>query len=417
MTNIPAEDERSASATLAELYPSHGTGAYVVPKLERSGDIDLSLILPTFNEARNIQSALRIVARILREVAGLKFEIIVVDDNSPDGTWQLALDISSILPEVRVIRRTREHGLATAVIRGWQAARGGILGVMDADFQHPPAVLAQLVEAIRGGADLAVGSRHVEGGGVSDWSLIRRMISRTAQLIGLTLLPEVLGRVSDPMSGYFMLRRDAIAGKGLNPTGYKILIEVIARGHIRKISEIGYVFRERQEGQSKVSAAIYLQYVQHLLRLRLMLMRESRFVRFCLVGLSGVAVDMLLLFLLSDPKMVAWSLTGSKAVAAETAVVNNYLWNDAWTFADLVGTKKSLGDRLQRLVKFNSVCVVGLILNVALLDVQVQWLDMNRYLANGTAIMGAALWNYLVSRRLSWGWKKGARIRIMGGKE
>src|SRR5205823_11524023 len=139
-------------------------------------------------------------------------------------------------------------------VRGWQAANGTVLAVIDADLQHPPEVLAELVKAIRAGSDLAVASRHVEEGGVSDWSLIRRLISRTAQLIGLVLLPEVVGRVNDPMSGYFMLHRRVIAGKHLNPTGYKILIEVMALGNVGTVSEIGYVFRERQEGQSKVSA-------------------------------------------------------------------------------------------------------------------------------------------------------------------
>ena len=140
---------------------------------------------------------------------------------------------------------------------------------MDADMQHPPEVLTELVNAMKSGADLAVGSRHVENGGVSDWSLLRRMISRTAQLIGLLILPKVVSKVADPMSGYFMLRREAIAGRALNPTGYKILIEVLARGDAGKVAEVGYVFRERQEGESKVSTRIYFQYLQHLVRLRL----------------------------------------------------------------------------------------------------------------------------------------------------
>jgi dolichol-phosphate mannosyltransferase len=381
-------------------------GPYVVPESKgdagRPDGIDLSLILPTFQEARNIRSTLAAVSETLCGVEGLRFEIIVVDDNSPDGTAQLALDESAALPDVRVIRRTEEAGLATAVIRGWQAARGEVLAVMDADLQHPPATLAQLVQAIRAGADLALASRHVEEGGVSDWSLARRIVSRTAQLVGLTLLPEVVGRVSDPMSGYFMLQRRVIAGKHLNPTGYKILIEVLARGTARSIAEIGYVFRERQEGQSKVSAAIYLQYAQHLMRLRVALLRESRFVRFCLVGLSGVAVDMLILFLLSDPKMLALGLTRSKIVAAEAAIVNNFLWNDAWTFSDLIGTRDSLRKKFHRFLKFNAICFLGLVLSVALLNIQFNWFSMNRYVANAIAILAATFWNYQVNRRMGW---------------
>ena len=258
---------RAAGLAPAELIAAP-TGPYVVPELAPNR-IHLSLILPTFNESKNIRSTVYTAANILRGIPGLLFELIVVDDNSPDETWKLALAETVFIPELRVIRRNSESGLATAVIRGWQAARGNVLAVMDADMQHPPEVLAQLVTAMHAGADMAVGSRHVENGGVSDWSIFRRMISRTAQGIGLVLLPNVVGRVADPMSGYFMLKREVIAGRALNPTGYKILIEVLARGTAAKVAEVGYVFRERQEGESKVSARIYMQYLQHLLRLRL----------------------------------------------------------------------------------------------------------------------------------------------------
>jgi dolichol-phosphate mannosyltransferase len=388
--------------TMPPAYVSAAVGPYVISASNGTDEIEVSLILPTFNEAKNIQAMLQVASDSLRGVKDLRFEIIVVDDNSPDGTAQLALDESFKLPEVRVICRVGEAGLATAVIRGWQAARGKILAVMDADLQHPPSVLRELIAAIRGGSDMAVASRHVEEGGVSDWALIRRIISRGAQLIGLVLLPEVVGRISDPMSGYFMLRRAVIAGKQLNPTGYKILIEVIARGTAGKISEVGYVFRERQEGQSKVSTAVYLQYLQHLLRLRVVLLRDSRFFRFCLVGLSGVLVDMLLLFILSDPKMLAWGLTRSKMLAAEAAIINNFQWNDIWTFADLVRPKRSLDPKFHRFLKFNAICSMGLVLNVILLNIQFNWLGMNRYVANGTAIIAVTFWNYWINKHLSW---------------
>lgn len=377
-------------------------GSYVVPVSTGSDPVDLSLVLPTFQEAKNIQAALRQVASTLRSVEGLKFEILVIDDNSPDGTWQLALDESLRIPEVRVIRRTTENGLATAVIRGWQAARGRVLGVMDADLQHPPEVLVQLVGAMAKGADLATGSRHVENGGVSDWSLLRRIISRTAQLLGLVILPEVVGRISDPMSGYFLLNRNVIGGRRLNPMGYKILIEVLARGKVGTISEVGYVFRERQEGESKVSAVVYRQYLEHLFRLRLDLLRQSRFVQFCLVGLIGVGVDMGLLYLLSDPATLHWGLTRSKLIAAEAAIVNNFMWNDAWTFADLVGVSDSSKDKFHRFLKFNIICAIGLIFNVVLLNIQFNWLGMNRYVANIVAILVATLWNYQINKHLGW---------------
>ncbi len=375
---------------------------YIVAVSPELNDIELSLILPALNEAQNIQATLRAVCATLRSVEGLRYEVIVVDDDSSDGTAELAAQETTALPEVRVIRRTGETGLATAVIRGWQAASGEILAVMDADLQHPPAVLGRLIKAMRAGADVAVGSRHIEEGGVSDWSLARRMISRTAQLFGLILLPEVVGRVSDPMSGYFMLRRRVIAGKPLNPAGYKILVEVLARGSAATLSEVGYVFQERREGRSKATLEVYIQYLQHLFRLRMFLLLHSRFVRFCLVGAGGAVIDMLLLFLLSDPRTLGLGLTRSKIASAEAAMVNNFLWNDAWTFADFVGTKSTRRKKLHRFLKFNAVCGMGLVLNVALLNIQFNWLGMNRYLANAVAILAATFWNYLLNKHLGW---------------
>jgi dolichol-phosphate mannosyltransferase len=202
-------------------------------------------------------------------VLGDGYELIVVDDDSPDRTWELAHELARSHPRVRVVRRQNERGLSTAVVRGWQIARGQVLGVIDADLQHPPEVAIDLWRRMEAGADLAVGSRHVEGGGVSDWSLARRILSRGAQVVGLLVLPSVVGRVSDPMSGYFMVRRSALAGREMSPLGYKILIEVLGRAAIGKIAEVGYVFRERDRGESKVTRKVYLDYVAHLARLRL----------------------------------------------------------------------------------------------------------------------------------------------------
>ncbi len=188
---------------------------------EQDRSLKFSLVLPTYKEAGNIQDIVRILSNLLDQSIPGDYELIVVDDNSPDNTWKLALELTPDYPQLRVMRRVEEKGLSTAVIRGWQVARGEILGVIDADLQHPPEVLEQLLQEMERGADLAVASRHVEGGGVSEWSMIRRFLSRGAQMLGLMILPEVIGRLSDPMSGYFMVRRTAIAGKTLSPVGYK----------------------------------------------------------------------------------------------------------------------------------------------------------------------------------------------------
>ncbi|MGC4093545.1 MAG: glycosyltransferase [Polyangiaceae bacterium] len=387
------------SADERGLVPA-ASGPFVVPAVP-DGKLLLSLVIPTFNEGKNIAELVRQLTEALEPRCPGAYELIVVDDDSRDRTWQVALSLRAQYPTVRVIRRVGERGLSTAVIRGWQAATGRVLAVIDADLQHPPSVVASLLDRIERGADLAVGSRNVEGGGVSDWSIARRVLSRGAQLLGLMILPGVLGRVSDPMSGYFMLRREVIQGVTLSPLGYKILIEVIGRGRVEHVSEVGYMFREREQGDSKVTVALYFQYLQHLLRLRFATLPATRFMRFAIVGASGVLVDMAVLYLLSDPRSLGWGLTRSKVLAAELAIVNNFVWNDLWTFSDLA-RQRGMKLRLRRFIKFNLVCGIGLVLNVLILNVLFNLLHIDRYVANGVAIVLVTAWNYSINLKLSW---------------
>ena len=382
-----------------QLLTSVPTGPFQI-SAQSPSPLKLSLILPTFNESGNISEIVKILSDLLDPAWAGRYELIVVDDNSPDRTWKIALELTEQYPQLKVLHRETEKGLSTAVIRGWQAGQGEILGVIDADLQHPPEILLQLLAEMERGADLAIASRHVEGGGVSEWSMIRRFLSRGAQMLGLVILPEVINRLSDPMSGFFMVRRSAIAGVTLSPVGYKILIEVAARGKIRWIGEVGYVFRERQTGESKVTWKQYLEYLQHLIRLRLSL--SSRFIQFCLVGLTGVVVDMGLLFLLSDPTMLAWPLTRSKIIASELAIINNFLWNDLWTFGDITRRQPSKRQQLKRFIKFNLICLAGLVLNVILLNIFFNVFGLNRYLANFCAIAIVTFWNFWVNLKLSW---------------
>jgi dolichol-phosphate mannosyltransferase len=379
-------------------------GALIVTPLDPgvASALLLSVIVPTFNEALNIDRLVTELAQLLDEPFGQRYEIIVVDDDSPDRTWELAQKLAVTRPRLRVMRREQERGLSTAVIRGWQAARGQVLCVMDADLQHPPDVVLALYRVIERGADIAVASRHLEGGGVSDWSALRRIVSRTAQLIGLLILPGVVGRVTDPMSGYFMIRRSAIEGVELNPLGYKILIEVIARGRFPWVGEMPYVFRERVRGGSKATVRVYIDYLRHLLRLRFSPLPVNRFIRYAVVGLSGVCVDMGLLYVLSDPTMLGWGLTRSKLIASQMAILNNFLWNDAWTFHDLSARQRGLKARLRRLGKFQLICLAGMAINATLLNLQFNLLGMNRYVANAVAIAAVTGWNFWLNLKLNW---------------
>jgi len=378
-------------------------GPYVVGAADsQPAALQLSVIVPTYRESSGIAEMLERLTGILQSLLPGQYEIIVVDDDSPDLTWQIAQELSSKIPELRVMRRETERGLSTAVLRGWQAARGNFLAVIDADLQHPPETMVDLFRMMQRGSDIAVATRHVEGGGVSDWSLFRRVISRGAQLIGLVMLPGVVGKVTDPMSGYFMVRRSAIANIEMRPLGYKILIEVLARGRCRWIGEVPYVFRERDQGQSKVTRKIYVDYVRHLFRLRLALLPLSRFFRFAVVGCSGVIVDMGLLYLLSDPSMLAWGLTRSKLIASETAIINNFVWNDLWTFGDVSMRHRTWQNRLRRFGKFQMICFVGLVLNAAILNFQFNVLGINRYVANAISIVLVTGWNYWLNLKISW---------------
>jgi dolichol-phosphate mannosyltransferase len=255
----------------------------------------------------------------------------------------------------------------------------------------------------------------VQGGGTSNWGLGRQLLSRGAQLLGLLILPRVVGRVSDPMSGCFVVKRAAIAGVVLDPLGYKIALEVLGRGAIGTIAEVGYVFQDRQAGASKVTAQQYVEYFQHLLKLRScrgkitypVHVPVQRFCRFGVVGLTGVVVDMAMLYCLSDPSMLGWGLTRSKILAGELAIINNFIWNDLWTFRDLSQRQNKRHQRFKRFLKFNIICLMGLILNVLTINVLfnlvgLQTLPQGRYIANFIAIGGVMLWNFWINWKLSW---------------
>jgi dolichol-phosphate mannosyltransferase len=224
----------------------------------------VSLVLPTYNETKNLPRLIPRLTSVLERV-GAPFEIIVVDDDSPDGTWALAGEMASRDPRLRVIRREGERGLATAVVAGWKAARGEILGVMDADLQYPPEGLPDLLEAIvQEGADVVVASRYAAGARMGPWSLQREIVSRGANLVARLALPRALGSLLDPNSGYFLIRRHVIDGVDLRPIGFKILIEVLARGRWQRAVEVPHAYEGRKEGKSKLGSRQTVEFLSHL---------------------------------------------------------------------------------------------------------------------------------------------------------
>lgn len=243
-------------------------GPLIVPEATPAPGLPtLSLVVPTLNERENITQFLAAVRQTLDAAIPGQYEVIVVDDDSPDRTWEIAAGLMSDFPQLRVVRRQNEGGLAVAVMRGWQVAEGSVLGTINADFQHPPDVLSRLLERM-GEADLVVATRHGDGGGLGDWGLMRRVSSWAASQIGRVLLPEVHARLSDPLSGCYLVRRVAIQGVLLKPLGYKSLMEILVRGNVGETRECGYEMRKRSRGQSKVHALHPLQYIRHVIRLR-----------------------------------------------------------------------------------------------------------------------------------------------------
>jgi dolichol-phosphate mannosyltransferase len=390
------------------------SGALLIPEspdlqqVRSTRPVYFSLVVPTYNESQNVEQMVRVLCSLLDHAMPNDYELIIVDDDSPDRTWEIAQQMIPDYPNLRVMRRQTERGLSTAVIRGWQAARGQVLGVIDGDLQHPPEVLLKLLQSVRNGADLAVASRHVEGGGTSDWGFVRRFLSRGAQLLGLVILPQVVGRVSDPMSGYFMVRRSAIANCLMNPLGYKILLEVIGRGNVGRITEVGYVFQERQEGESKVTWRQYIEYLMHLAKLRsrgrISRLREKfqlgRFLRFGLVGFSGVFVDLAAFYFLRTS--LGLGIARSTILSAEVAVVNNFIWNDLWTFGDIARGQRGKRQRFKRFLKFNTICLMGIVLQALIVSLLHDAFGMSEFIAKPVAIVLVTFWNFWVNLKLSW---------------
>jgi len=223
----------------------------------------LSVITPTYNEADNVRQFVEAVRKALQ---GCDYEIWIVDDDSPDRTWQLAEELSKQIPNLHVLRRTRDRGLGRAVADGFIQASGEIVACIDADLQHDPSILPVMLRELEGGCDLAVASRYTHGGGVSNWNWPRRFASWVATKAAQICLGV---KLSDPMSGYFMLpREDFLTVKDqLNLQGFKILLEIAAKLKPRKIVETVYTFRPRTAGKSKLSTKVVLDYLRQLWRL------------------------------------------------------------------------------------------------------------------------------------------------------
>lgn len=221
----------------------------------------ISVIIPTYNERDNLPELLE---RIDSALGGRGYEVIVVDDDSPDRTWDSALSLSGKYP-VKTIRRKGKRSLSTAILSGVEASESGLICVMDADLQHPPEKIPELVREIKKGHDMAIASRYIPGGGIRNWGILRRTISFAAKGIVRLVFPSIR-KIEDNMSGFFVCRRKLFSER-LNPAGFKILLEILVLNDC-SVSEVPYVFERRKRGKSSLSPDNCLLFLRHMISLR-----------------------------------------------------------------------------------------------------------------------------------------------------
>ncbi len=359
-----------------------------------------SLVLPTYNEAKNLPELLPKIEAVLKEIP---HEIIVVDDNSPDETWRIAQEISRQKDHIHVLRRVGRRGLSSAIIEGFLAAKGDIVGVMDADGQHDISLLPQIYNAANTEADIVIGSRYIQGGGVGQWDERRYMLSRIA-----TRLAKRLCRVTvlDPMSGFFAIKKslfEKVLTK-LNPKGFKILLDILV--HVPKkttVRELPFTFGERLHGDSKLSWRVQIEFLEYLYDVSFGKYIPLTFVKYCIVGTLGVIVHVSAYITFSklfatgtDLTLMGFSLSVIGAI--ETAIIFNFVLNNIWTFSQhrLHGMAALVG-----FSKFNLACAFGALANYAVSAFlfTLGWAELI------SVIIGAftgVIWNYTMNRVFTW---------------
>lgn len=353
----------------------------------------LSVVVPTLNERGNVSE---LASRLEQVLSGLEWELIFIDDDSSDGTAETLDDLASRQSRVRVLHRVGRRGLSGAVIEGLLSARATVVAVMDADLQHDETILPAMLARMNEGHDLVIGSRYCDGGSTSGWGRRRQTMSRLGVALSRLILKQPL---SDPMSGYFMIRRDSFTRlhRRLAGGGYKILLDILASatGPLRFV-EVPYTFRSRHAGESKLDSAVMIEFLRLLIDKRLGRYVSARAVLFGLVGLSGVAVHMTTLAL--THRGLNLDFVVAQSIATLLAMTSNYALNNSLTYRDrrLHGTGWWYG-----LLSFYLVCGLGAVANVGV----GQWVFATQQgwgLAGAAGIVVGVCWNYLASAAFTW---------------
>jgi dolichol-phosphate mannosyltransferase len=355
---------------------------------------ELTVVVPTFNERDNVEPLLELLASVLEDV---EWEVIFVDDDSADGTAARVREIAARDPRVRCLQRIGRRGLSTACIEGVLASSAPYVAIMDGDLQHDERLLPRMLETLkREPVDLVVGSRYVSGGGIGDLSQRRAEISSLATRLSRIICKTA---IADPMSGFFMMRRQVFenAMRGLSGQGFKILLDLLASSPAPvRLKELPYQFRRRRHGTSKLDTLVAWEFgmliadkiVGHLV--------PVRFALFAFIGAIGLAVHLAVLrFALTMP---AFDFTKSQAIATLVAMTSNFFLNNLFTYRDqrLGGLKL-----LRGLVSFYLICAVGAIGNVGI-AAYVFAADQQWWIAGIAGAIVGSVWNYAVSSVFTW---------------
>ncbi len=356
--------------------------------------LELTVIIPTLNEAGNVEPLLEKLGIAL---AGIEWEAIFVDDGSTDGTPELLTRIAQSDRRVRMVRRIGRRGLSSAVVEGALASTTPIVAVIDADLQHDERILPDLYRAIADqGHELAVGTRYCQGGSTGEWAESRLKISRFATALASPIMKT---RLSDPMSGFFAVRRDALleAAPRLSNVGYKILLDLVASSsRPLRVAEVGYTFGTRQHGASKLDEMVALEYLELLLDKSIGRFVPVKLVQFGAVGMLGVGVHLALLYLTLN--MLGTGFAFAQAAAVIGAMTFNFALNNRFTYRDrqLRGLAWVGG-----LLSFYLVCSLGAVANVGIgslvYDQYHGW-----WIAGIAGAIVGSVWNYVASGWLTW---------------
>jgi dolichol-phosphate mannosyltransferase len=357
--------------------------------------IELSIVAPTFNEKDNV---VHLTDRLEQALEGIRWEVVYVDDDSPDGTADVVRDLAQSKATVRCLQRIGRRGLSRAVVEGMLATSAPYIAVIDADLQHDETLLPRMLERIRAGdLDIVVGSRYCAGGSLGELDSSRAAMSRFATAISRLI---VTADLTDPMSGFFMIRRDAFQRtvRNLSGEGYKILLDLFASSPTpMRFVELSYTFRNRLAGESKLDSAVMWEYLMLIVDKRLGHLLPARFIMFSLVGASGVGVHLATLW--AFHRLAGVDFNVSQTLATFVAMTSNYWLNNFLTYRDRrrQGFKFFTG-----LLSFYVVCSIGVIANVGVANVVFKH-DYKWWLAGIAGALVGTVWNYAASAIFTWG--------------